>query len=1312
MGFNRTDDAMQQEEQTAQGLSYGAWTRKCFTSLLLALLFVAVRSASAQTGQGSISGTVRDSSGAVIQNASVEVVDTETGVQERTKTNKDGLYSIQALNAGNYTVNVTKSGFEQVSTQNIQISTAAATTIDIKLPVGGVNEVIQVNSTDDLLNKDTSEVTTTVDHAIVENLPYPERSSLEAALLVPGVQGDPLQPGGIATENAGAFQGPVLPGAAISIGGAAPGTGSIVVDGSDVTQASYARTGINLSNRMVQETTAIVTGISAKYGRTAGGIIVQSSKPGTNQYHGGITWLHNDPWFNAYPLGTQAKNDQHQNYYGFYVGGPLWIPKLYNGHNKTFFYVGVEPARQRVSYAYRGIFPLPEELQGRIHNSLTLLDQNVLLKQGYAAALAAPRIGTINYQSTFNANGIPNGPFNEALFKQVTGPLADCGAAYATANPTATSCPDDVSLALAHNPFAQFVLSNFPTPSNPGPYAKFDSPDGASQIDGTNGSYSRGVQNTDNRYSIRIDHQLGPNDHFFVRYTAIPNIAVRYYLVAPSNPATIVPKFSAYSRDVAFGLTHVFSNALVDNFHYSFMRNNQQTLPATAGKDYAGAYGLTPATSGSGFPSLNSLNSNGVAYAPQLGGVTNAAIIIDQNFIVGNDLALTHGRHLFQFGGEVRWIQSDQYDLSGSTGGQYRFLGTQTNSNNVGGAPLATFILGTISSFSDTPVNIPGYYRWHYYAGYFQDDWRIFSRLTINWGLRYEVEMPRQEKYNNQLYLRTDIPGSIGGIPANASLCFSKACGNPKTLWPTNFAGIEPRLGISYQLTRNTTFRMAYTMTRLPLTGYENIPDPDLNAPSALITSLTGGTIPANITNYLTNPIAPSSVTSAYTELGGARGPIYLTNLPAVAVSQSRAVPYSQTWSATFQWQPLSKTLVQATYAGLKGTHLIGFFQEYVNTPSVAKVRDAIANHANLGPQVKNAYGITGTGITALNPYQNFATQAIPEIYPRRGDSNYNALYLSVNQRLGRGLSFLTNYTWAKSLDNVPETQTGASTGGFGSAPPQNPFDYKAERSVSSFDQPSRLKAGFTYTLMTGRGRQLNFHSSILNQALGNITVAGIATVQSGLPSSVVLATNIQAGFQSITPVGLNGCVSTSVLYPLPGSPTNHSNSNYCISNALPVGYQLRPNIVKGQPLINKNWKKGVYGIPQSSYFNTAAFEIPGGTNDPEFGDAPRLLSDARSPRETMFDMRFFKSFTVHKKYQVNINATFGNVFNHPVYYGANKSLYVQTPVDPITGQLNKSTDPSITTPHATAQANFGNMNVSNSGGISRVIRVGAEFNF
>jgi hypothetical protein len=481
-------------------------------------------------------------------------------------------------------------------------------------------------------------------------------------------------------------------------------------------------------------------------------------------------------------------------------------------------------------------------------------------------------------------------------------------------------------------------------------------------------------------------------------------------------------------------------------------------------------------------------------------------------------------------------------------------------------------------------------------------------------------------------------------------------------------------------------------LQRLPLTGYENIPDPNFNVASQTVGNQTGGVTPNSTVNYITNPIG--ALTSAYTALAGNRGPIlYSTGLAPVFVSSSNAVPYTQSWSFTTQYQPAAFTVLQATYNGAKGTHLVGPFTNALNTPSLGTIINAIQTQQNLGASSPNQYGImqngasvSETNLQRLNPYQNFFNQPLPEIYPRGGTMEYNALYLSVNQRFGYGLSVLANYTWSKTMDDVPDTNTGANSGGFGSAVLQNPYDPKAEWSVSSFDQASTLKIGYNYELPFGQGKWLDTRNGFLNQLIGNISTSGIATYTDGLPSAITLGT--VGYFVSVTPSGTNGC-------------TTSGSAKYCTASALPSGYTLRPDIIPGVPLINKNWKKNALNPNFTPYLNPAAFAVPGLPNRPALGNAPRLLAGARNPREALFDMQFRKGIVFGERYHLDATATFNNVFNHPVYYGTNHQLDSSLTTSNVTGTI---------TPNATA--NFGQFNQSQTAGMSRIIRIGAEFTF
>src|SRR5260370_12511725 len=218
-----------------------------------------------------------------------------------------------------------------------------------------------------------------------------------------------------------------------------------------------------------------------------------------------------------------------------------------------------------------------------------------------------------------------------------------------------------------------------------------------------------------------------------------------------------------------------------------------------------------------GFPSFNfGLTANV--------GNSGGSSQVDENYQFADDVTWTHGKHTFKMGADVRRLESNQYNFSGLFGGSYGVSAGATSNGVSGGSALATFDFGLITSFANTPTPVPAYYRWHYYAGYFQDDWRVNPRLTLNVGLRYEYESPRIEKFNNQGTFIPSLAGMLNGIPASVAFCFFGACGLPTTLWPSNYIGFGARDGIAWVPLSLMTVRVSYNLLRAPLSVSGNTP--------------------------------------------------------------------------------------------------------------------------------------------------------------------------------------------------------------------------------------------------------------------------------------------------------------------------------------------------------------------------------------------------------------------------------------------------------------------------------------------------------
>ncbi|MGD0776629.1 MAG: TonB-dependent receptor [Candidatus Solibacter sp.] len=779
--------------------------------------------ANAQSSFGALTGSVTDPVGAAVPQVVIKATNIETGATAQTTTDETGLYNIFSLIPGSYKLEAQKAGFERTDVEHVTLSTSLTTSVNIVLRIGKVSDTITVSAQAPLLTPTTPTVATTVEQDIVTSLPYGERGTLGVALLVAGVQGNPFDSMGVDSENPGPYTGYVLPGASLGVGGAPPGRSIILVDGSDVTQTSFPRAGIQVSGDMVQETTVIVGGIPAQYGRTMGGAIVQSTRGGTNGLHGAASWRHNDLGFNAFPTGAVVKAQNHQQFFGGVVGGPILLPKLYNGKNRTFFYFGFEPSRLQTTVNQQGRVPLPSDLQGDFSNNYDFINTTILASQGAAAALAAPRTGGVYYQSAINADGFPTGPLYSSNSQYVAVPN------------------NNLSAQLAKNPFAKYLLSNMPTPQNPGPYFTFFNQNGLWNNAGNNVSYIRGVNNTDNRFAARLDHNLSDKDRLFIRFTNVPLTSARFFGLPASFPGSLSPSDQSWANDSALNETHVISPSMVNELRLMYMRNRQirgENVAATS-KDWGASFGLTPAINGAGFPQVafGPAVFNGPAF-----GTTGLLADVDENYQFSDDVTWTHRNHTIRFGADIRRLQSNQLNLGGLYGGAYSFNNTQTNNGSTGGTGYASLILGLIGGYTNTPVEVPNYYRYHYYAGFVQDDVKISPTLTLNLGVRYEVETPRIDKLNYQGTFIPSLTGTLNGLPATGAFCFSGSCGLPTSLWPTNHLGFEPRLGVAWAPTNKMTVRAAFNLLRIPLTGYGNTANPNSQSARRLHHE-SGGTV-------------------------------------------------------------------------------------------------------------------------------------------------------------------------------------------------------------------------------------------------------------------------------------------------------------------------------------------------------------------------------------------------------------------------------------------------------------------------------------
>lgn len=1162
----------------------------------------------AQSTSGTLTGVVTDKSGAAVPNVFVESRDTARNRSLKVQTTQEGNYAFASVTPGIYDVRISAPGFKSQLINGVEVRTAQTTTQNIQLQIGDVSESVSVSGEAPLLNPNSAAVSTTVQNNLLQSLPMNDRAALSAVLLTPGSQGDPQYAGGVQSELPSVFTQAVTPGASITVGGGRPGGGSILVDGSDVTSAGNPRAVMTFSSDVIEEVVVQANGIPAQYGRTSGGIINQSTKSGSNKFHGAFSWAHNDPFFET-PFLSPSPYPPAYRYDAFSgaVGGPVVLPKFYNGRNKTFFWAAGEPQRQNLAIgASRTRLPTADELRGNFNNVYDFLDPT-LRSKSIDQAIASPiRTNNLVYHYALNAVGFPIG--NE---------LAAADRPIISGN--------DLSRQLASNPLAQKILKTiYPfTPGKDTPYIHWLRPDGQVDIDGNNAIWQRGVKNSDNRYSVKLDQLIGNSDRLGMRYSFVPVQGIRYDWAGPGDPSSQYPQDKVDSYNAGVTYNHIVSSAITSELRMTYSRGDAFRGPVDAAlsQDYGAALGLVPANLKAGFPSLLGRGNNGEGRT------------LDVNFGFGGDVSIVRGAHVLKMGGEHRRIQLNRLAYTGLTGGTYNFAGSvspNTGSFNGTADQIAGLILGSVNNYSANTRQSNAYYRWKYTAMYLQDDWKIKSKLTLNIGLRWDVETPRTEKYDRQAWFDPTVAGSVNGQALKGGIVFAGTGDRQRGLFPMNYSGFQPRVGLAYAAKSWLVARASYSLLRAPITGYGNALSPDTNiSPVVNSASRVGGVQADTAVNLLTNPIA--IVTPARL---GTDPVFFMNNTNTFAFSlipQNNAMPTVHKWNASFQIQLRNNLSIEIGYDGSKGTHLYSQ-QMPQNAAALSITAPLAAAGADFGTSsaannllgIRNSTGalINGTLLQKLRPYPQFFNTSFNTDYDRSGNSSYNALNIGLQKRYSSGLTLLASYSWSKSLDD------GAPTGFdiFGST---NFQTAKREKSYSEFDMPNKFRSSFLYELPVGKGKMLLGRSNkIVDAIVGGFNLSGTFTAQQGWPGVVYLAN--PGYFVSTVGTGSDGWV-------------------------------IRPNVLSGVPLINPTWRESPF---TRSYYNPAAFAIPGGVGNPQIGNMPRTLNDGRSPSTWMFDTSLSKNIKLARdgKVKVQLRADAFNVLNHPVLFlnpnGRNNGLY------------------------------------------------------
>jgi Predicted outer membrane protein len=1117
----------------------------------------------AQTFTGSISGLVTDPTGAAVPDVVVTVTDLQRNVSVKTTTNEHGFYLATSLPPGNYSITATKEGFRRFSLDSLPLSTQQKASVNITLELGAVTESVQITGQAQLVETTTSTLGTVTQNKQIVDLPLNGRNIHSLVLLTPGVLGMN------AAGNGGVSESYEAAGRYLVNGGRESST-AVKLDGVAVDLPSYIPGFSNYSAvpsvEGVQEFRIQTNAFSAEFGRSGGGLVTMVTKSGTNEVHGSLyeflrnSALDSNNFFaNAAgrPLGSFKRNE-----FGATVGGPIFLPKLYDGRNRSFFFLAYEGRRLLSGSTIINSLPSALERQGDFSQTFNGAGQLRVIYNPFSTRPDPARPNEF-IRDPFPGNRIP---------------------------------------AELLDPIALNAQKFYPEPNTPG--APFTHQQNY-VVQGTQ-------RDSNNRGTTKIDHIFNEQHRMFFRYTIL-----NWNIVTPEpwpaavnapggmsgNPGCPDPHcYDFYQRqqNAAIDYTWTASTQTLMNVRYGFGRGIL---------DRASRYmGFKP--SSLGFPTYIEEAADYTVF-PQFGieEMTPVGLQHHWNFrnssnvheITGN---VTHvlGRHTMKIGVEQRFNLVNHMQAAWQGIFNFSRAGTQGPDPRVpsstAGVAYASFLLG-FGSGGNVVNGIRPASANRYTGLYFQDDFRANRKLTLNLGVRWDIETGSTERYDRLSVFDPTVRSPMSdmvGMELYGGYLFPGKGLDRRSVRDTAWNNIGPRFGIAYELTPSTAIRAGYGIF-FGVPAYAGLfTGPMFNASTPWVTTLDGVTPYRFMSDPFPDGLNPQE--------GSANGLLAaMSQGVGAAWPETMKAPYNQQWNFTIQ-QGLARNLVlEVAYAGNKGTKLPMDWNINQLRPELLRPENDLLS------LVPNPfYGIIPTGTLAapmvqrgqlLRPFPQYTGVNLSR--PSWGNSNYHALQFRLERRFSNGLMAMVAYNFSKLISDGGDNVWASA--GF-----RDFYCRECDRSLSVYDQKHRLVANFTWELPFGRGKALGSNwNKAMDAILGQWQINGIAVIGSARPLQFGVVQNTSFSF----------------------------------------GGGQRPDNVG---------RSGDLGDERSleRWFDTSAFVLP---QPYTFGNMGRLHPSLRGDRVENLDFSVFKNFRIRERAQVQFRAEAFNAFNHPVFGDPNTTV-------------------------------------------------------
>jgi hypothetical protein len=1093
-----------------------------------------------QAQTGSLSGIVLDSTNAAVQGAEVEARAEGTGLTLHTVTSEAGLYVFPAVPAGTWALSVEKQGFKKVVQPDVEIFIAQRQTIDVRMEVGDVKERVEVTSQQTILDLETSERGQTFSKQFQDTLPlwFGGLQSSEAFLsYMPGVNS----------------------GSETSISGSTGRARESLIDGTSNVIPESGGTVFNPPSAEAFSEFKILTGTyTAEYGRTGGGIEIFTTKSGTNDLHG--TWAYNmrrDIWEAA---GWTVNSNIHNapgyrpkdrfNDTGGGVGGPIWIPKVYDGRNKTFFYFSDDNDLRPVSPAsVSDTVPTTLETQGNFSQiPLLIYDPNTTVGSG-TSATRTPFANNVIPSSRFSVNSTKIVPYINA---PTNGLLTNNHAFVNTSQVT------------------DHVWS-----------LKFD------QIFSDKNRISY-FQSLDSQLTHGISDSTGPLG------TALGN---------------------QYQKPQIFRVNHDYSFSPTILLHTTYgYSSTRQIWGNPAQNGFGSKFGFPLSGDSDATPYISFAAADAYTWFGMNQGKVNNGYQNNYTTQLSQGLTWVHGKHEFKTGWEMRRLSTVAHDLAG-TNGAYVFARAETAApaaTGTTGNSFASFLLGLPDSASATATPVAdSNIHYQYYGFYFQDNWRVSNRLTLNLGMRYDVPINWYESIMATVSLTAPNP-AVNNYPG--ALIFAGSGPNRSGLtrfWPTDFSDLGPRVGFAYKLTEKTILRGGYG------TFYE-----------ATSNGGCGCTLGANGSFNRTSPdqiSAPFQWDGGIPTPPGYQPPPFLSpsygngnNVDYMGPTFGKA-PRVNNWSFNIQHE-VAKFLIDVAYVGNRGNRL----------NSTVDLNQVNPSYLYLGPLLSKS--ITDPAVVAAGfgqlPYPGFTgslAQSLREfpqflsVFSRnsgQGQTWYDSAQFKVERRIGNW-QMMASYVRSKSLGLLTYRQIFSQTQVY----PQDMFNLQNGKSYLPFDQPNVFSFLNSYNLPFGKGEKfLGNAGRLLNAVVGNWTIADDHSYHSG----------------SLIALNCTNTLGSGVLF---------TDARMCNTNG-------------GQVLTGASRTSLDPNNPSSLYFNAGAFSVPGQYS---FGTSAQYNSKFRQPPVLTDNFALIKQFMLVTKgdnnlIRLQVRADAANMFNR-TNFGVNGTV-------------------------------------------------------